>query len=165
MNAEQSRKMTELYIEMYDKLMMVARKNEDSEALAEEAVQETFSIACQKPEECLGCSSPQGWLVLTLRNVIRNAKRKRANTKRLVEQYLMAQFKEASVTEDRLDLNVLYGKTADMEEFQLMLEMAVHGRSHKEMAGARGISISACKKRVQRAREILQRKLEKDVTE
>ena len=73
MNAEQSRKITELYIEMYDKLMMVARKNEDTEALAEEAVQETFSIACQKPEECLESSSPQGWLVLTLRNVIRNA--------------------------------------------------------------------------------------------
>ena len=164
MNAEQSRKITELYVEMYDKLMMVARKNEDSEALAEEAVQETFSIACQKPEECLGCSSPQGWLVLSLRNVIRNAKRKRANTKRLAEQYLMAQFKEASASEDRLDLNILYGKTADMEEFKLILEMSVHGRSHKEMAESRGITVSACKKRVQRAREILQRKLEKDVT-
>ena len=164
MNSEQSKQITSLYIEMYDKLMMVARQNEESEALAEEAVQETFSIACQKPEECLGCSSPQGWLVLTLRNVIRNSKRKRANAKRLIEQYLMVQFKEASASEDRLDLNVLYGKTADMDEFKLILEMAVEGRSHKEMAEARGITVSACRKRVQRAKEILQRKLGKEVT-
>lgn len=164
MNAEQSRKITELYIGMYDNLMMVARKNEDSESLAEEAVQETFSIACQKLEECLEHPSPQGWLVSTLRNVIRNARRKRANGKRLIEQYLMAQFREASVSEDRLDLNILYGKTADTEEFRLIFEMAVDGRSHKEMAESRGISVSACKKRVQRAKEILQRKLGNDVT-
>lgn len=164
MNAEQSRRLTELYIEMYDKLMMVARKNEDSEALAEEAVQETFSIACQKPEECLEHPNPQGWLVITLKNVILNSKRKRANGKRFLERYLMAQFKEASVSENRLDLNILYGKTADMEEFKLISEMAIDGRSHKEMAESRGITVSACKKRVQRAKEILQRKLGKDVT-
>lgn len=164
MNAEQSRRITELYIEMYDKLMMVARKNEDNEALAEEAVQETFSIACQKIDECLRHPNPQGWLVTTLKNVILNSKRKRANAKRLIEQFLMAQFKEASVSENRLDLNILYGKTADTEEFKLILEMAVDGRSHKEMAESRGISVSACKKRVQRAKEILQRKIGKDVT-
>lgn len=164
MNAEQSRRITELYIEMYDKLMMVARKNEDSDALAEEAVQETFSIACQKPEECLEHPNPHGWLVITLKNVILNSKRKRANAKRLIEQYLMAQLKEASVSENRLDLNILYGKTADTEEFKLILEMAVDGRSHKEMAESRGISVSACKKRVQRAKEILQRKIGNNVT-
>lgn len=164
MNAEQSRRITELYIEMYDKLMMVARKNEDNEALAEEAVQETFSIACQKIDECLRHPNPQGWLVTTLKNVILNSKRKRANAKRLIEQFLIAQFKEASVSENRLDLNILYGKTADTEEFKLILELAVDGRSHKEMAESRGISVSACKKRVQRAKEILQRKIGKDVT-
>lgn len=164
MNAEQSRRITELYIEMYDKLMMVARKNEDNEALAEEAVQETFSIACQKIDECLRHPNPQGWLVTTLKNVILNSKRKRASAKRSIEQFLMAQFKEASVSENRLDLNILYGKTADTEEFKLILELAVDGRSHKEMAESRGISVSACKKRVQRAKEILQRKIGKDVT-
>jgi len=164
MNAEQSRAITELYVEMYDKLMMVARKNEESETLAEEAVQETFIIACQKPEEWMEHPNPRGWLVITLRKVILNSKRKRANAKRLIEQYLMAQYREAAVSEDRLDLSILYGKTADMEEFKLILEMAVNGRSHKEMAESRGISVNACKKRVQRAKEILQRKLEKDVT-
>jgi len=37
--------------------------------------------------------------------------------------------------------------------------MAVNGRSHKEMAESRGISVNACKKRVQRAKEVLRKKI------
>ena len=53
---------------------------------------------------------------------------------------------------------------SDLEEFQLLKEMAVDGKSHLEMAQARGISVNACKKRVQRAKEVLQKKIKSDVT-
>lgn len=159
MNREQRKIIEELYQEMYDKLMVYACVNLDSESLAEEAVQETFHIACQKPESICDSINPQGWLVNTLKNTVRNMKRSRANAKRILETYMMTQLREFSITEDRLDLKVLYENVADLEEFKLLSEMAIEGRSHEEMARSRNISISACKKRVQRAKETLQRKI------
>ena len=53
----------------------------------------------------------------------------------------------------------MYGKVAQLEEFQLLKEMAVDGLSHLEMAQKRGISVDACKKRVQRAKKFLQKKI------
>lgn len=159
MNAEQKRIIGALYQEMFDKLMAYACASLDSESLAEEAVQETFHIACQKPESVCGSINPQGWLVNTLKNTIRNIKSSRATAKRIVETYMLTQLRELSVTEDRIHLNVLYENVADTEEFRLLSEMAIEGRSHEEMAHSRGITISACKKRVQRAKETLQRKI------
>lgn len=159
MNAEQKRIIGELYQEMFDKLMVYARVNLDSESLAEEAVQDTFRIACQKPEDVCNSRNPQGWLVNTLKNTIRNMKSSRATAKRIVETYMMTQLREFSITEDRINLNVLYENVADTEEFRLLGEMAIEGRSHEEIARSRGITISACKKRVQRAKETLQRKI------
>lgn len=159
MTAEQKKIIEKLYQEMYDRLMIYARVNLDSESLAEEAVQETFHIACQKPESVCSSVNPQGWLVNTLKNTIRNMKRNRATAKRILETYLMTQLRECSITEDNIDLNVLYGNVADTEAFKLLAEMAIEGRSHEEMARNRGITVSACKKRVQRARETLQKKL------
>ena len=161
MNAEQSKQIEKLYLEMFDKLMVYARSSLDSEALAEEAVQETFRIACQIPERLCDSPNPQGWLVLTLKNTIRNMKSSRATAKRIMETYLLSQLKEASFSEDRINLNIMYENVADMEEFKLLKEMVVEGRSHEEMAKVRGISISACKKRVQRAKEKLQTKIHK----
>ena len=127
-------------------------------------MQETFRIACQEAEKCCNSPNPQGWLVNTLYNVICNAKRKRANAKRLIEEYLALQIRESYVSEDRLNVEILYQNVAGLEEFKLLSEMAVEGMSHKEMARRRNISVSACKKRVQRAREILQMKMKIDVT-
>lgn len=161
MNGEQSKQIEKLYLEMFDKLMAYARSSLDNEALAEEAVQETFRIACQIPERLCDSPNPQGWLVLTLRNTVRNMKSSRATAKRIVERYLMTQIKEVSISEDRIGLNILYENIADTEEFKLLSEMAVEGKSHEEMARTRGITISACKKRVQRAKEKLQTKIGK----
>ena len=164
MTEEQYKKIEELYREMRDKLLFIALKNEDSRSLAEEAVQETFQIACQEADKCCSSPNPQGWLVCTLHNVISNAKKKRVNAKKLIEDYLARQIRESYVAEDRLDVRLLYQNVADMEEFKLLSEMAIEGLSHKEMAQRRNISVNACKKRVQRAREVLQEKMKNDVT-
>jgi DNA-directed RNA polymerase specialized sigma24 family protein len=37
--------------------------------------------------------------------------------------------------------------------------MAVDGKSHLQMAEARGITVAACKKRMERAKKLLQKKL------
>lgn len=159
MNMEQKICIEALYLEMYDKLMVYARVSLDSESLAEEAVQETFRVACQKPDSICSSENPRGWLVNTLKNTIRNMKSSRAIAKRIVETYMITQLREFSVSEDRINLNVLYENVADTEEFKLLSEMAIEGRSHEEMARSRGITVTACRKRVQRAKETLQRKI------
>ena len=153
----QSKRIEELYFEMFEMLMAYARSVLDNEALAEEAVQETFRIACQKPKDVCESVNPQGWLVQTLKYTIRNINSNRATARKFLEQCLTVQ--ENTVTEDRVDLRVLYENVADTEEFQLLTEMAVEGCSLLEMATRRGISVDACKKRVQRAKETLRKKL------
>lgn len=161
MNAEQNRKIDELYREMFEKMKVYACCSLDNEALAEEAVQETFRIACQKPEALCESVNSRGWLVQTLKYTIRNIQSSRATAKRIVEKYLTTQIKDFSFSEDSLDLHILYENVADTEEFKLLAEMAIEGRSHLEMATRRGISVSACKKRVQRAKEILRRRIDR----
>lgn len=158
MTLQQREQIERLYLEMYEMLMAYARSSLNNEALAEEAVQETFRIACQKPEDLCSSENPQGWVVIVLKNTIKNIRHGQATAKRILEQYL-GQMKNLSITEDRIDIRLLYENIADLEEFKLLSEMAIEGRSHKEMADSRGITVAACKKRVQRAKEILQRKI------
>ena len=159
MTEEQRKLISELYLEMFDKLIVYAHSSLENDALAEEAVQETFRIACQSPEKLCCSSNPQGWLVLTLKNTIRNMKSNRATAKRIVERYLTAHIREISFSDNKISLDVMYENLANMEEFKLIKEMAIDGKSHLEMAQARGITVSACKKRMQRAKEILQKKI------
>ena len=161
MTTEQRRRIENLSCEMFDKMMVYACCSLDNEAQAEEAVQETFRIACQKPEQLCESVNPHGWLVQTLKYTIRNIQSSRATAKRIVERYLITQIQDFSFPEDNLDLHVLYENVADTEEFKLLAEMAIEGRSHLEMANSRGISVSACKKRVQRAKETLRRRIDK----
>ena len=164
MNPEQEKKIEHLYIEMYDMLISYARCSFAEEPLAEEAVQETFRIACQKPEQLCESPNPQGWLVKTLKFTISNMKRSRESARQVLSGYLIRQQEDSEFSEDKLALRLLYEDVSSTEEFRLFKEMAVDGKSHLEMAQARGISVSACKKRVQRAKEKLLKKFKKDVT-
>ena len=159
MNTEQSKRIEQLYLEMYDLLMAYARSSLENESLAEESVQETFRIACLKPEDLFASPNPKGWLINTLKNTIRNIKRSRTNANKLLIEYMATQSTDLSFSEDKLSLEVTYANVAHLEEFKLLKEMAVEGRSHLEMAQSRGISVDACKKRVQRAKELLRRKI------
>lgn len=159
MDTAQHNCIKELYYEMFDMLMAYARSALGNESLAEEAVQETFRVACQRPEQVCESVNPRGWLVQTLKYVIRNIRSSQLSARRLLEKYMETRGQEASFSEDHLDLHILYENVADTEEFKLLTEMVIEGRSHLEMAESRGISVDACKKRAQRAREKLRTKI------
>ena len=150
-----------LYLEMYDKLMAYARVSMQKESLAEEVVHETFCIACQKAEAVCNHPNPKGWLFLTLKNTIKNMKRTRATASRILEAYFRERLRDDSAHEDQVSLKILYRDLTDSDDFKILYEMAVMGRSRAEIAQARGITVNACKKRVQRAKEVLRKKLEK----
>lgn len=161
MDAAQSKLIEQLYMEMYDMLITYARCSLQENGLVEEAVQETFRIACQKPEELQRSPNPKGWLVTVLKNTIRNIKHNRATAQRILTQYLQLQVGKGAYSEDQLSLAALYGDIASSEEFKLLKEFVIDGHSHLEMAQARGISVDACKKRVQRAKKHLRAKIQK----
>ena len=159
MTAEQRRRIEELYVEMFDMLLIYASASLEEPALAEEAVQETFQVACQKPMQLLSSENPKGWLVNTLKYTICNMKRRRDSARQLLAKYLISQTKDIAISEDNLRLDLMYENIAETDEFQILRQMAIEGKSHLEMATERGISISACKKRVQRAKEKLKEKI------
>lgn len=159
MDADYRKQIEDLYQELFDKLMVYARSGLNNEALAEEAVQETFRIACQKPESVCNSPNPQGWIFNTLKFTIQNIRSNQASAKHILESYRHFYSDELIYTENQLSIDVMYANIANTEELQILIEMAIEGKSHAEMAAKRGISVNACKKRVQRAKETLQIKL------
>lgn len=161
MNKRYSEEIERLYHQMFCLLFEYARSSLSSDALAEEAVQETFAIACQKPEALCASPNPEGWLVNTLKNVILNMLRSRRAASRILTDYISSRASELPGSNDQVDVEFLYDDIAESEEFKLLKEMALEGRSQLEMAKERGISVEACRKRVQRAKESLRKKVRK----
>lgn len=160
MKAAYNREIERLYLLMYDRLFVYARSSLGNDALAEEAVQETFQIACMKPEPLCASPNPEGWLVNALKNVLSNMERSRATAKRILTDYLSAQLKEMAVSEDGSRFELLYENIVEMEEFKLIKEMVIDEKSQLELAQERGISLDACKKRVERAKKKLREKMQ-----
>ena len=160
MNEDHSQMIEELYFEMFRSLMSYA-KTALPAGLAEEAVQETFRIACQRADILAQSDNRKGWLVVTLRNTILNIRRNEESARRIMARFLMSGTKDLELAEDNIGLEVLYQNIADMEDYKLLKEMVLEGKSHAEMAEARGITVAACKKRVQRAKEVLRNKIGK----
>ena len=158
MTSDQHKRIEVFYLEMYDQLFLYAQNALKNESLAEEAIQETFRIVCTKPEDLLSSPNPKGWIINTLKYTMQNMRRNRDRTNALLNQYL-ATYTSDAFSENRIPLEVTYENVAHSEEFRLIKEMAVEGKSHLEMAQSRGISVDACKKRVQRAKEFLRRKI------
>lgn len=158
MTSDQHKRIEVFYLEMYEQLFIYAQNALKNESLAEEAIQETFRIVCTKPEDLLSSPNPKGWIINTLKYTMQNMRRNRDRTNALLNQYL-ATYTSDAFSEDRIPLEVTYENVAHSEEFRLIKEMAVEGKSHLEMAQSRGISVAACKKRVQRAKEFLRRKI------
>lgn len=148
-----------IYNELRDQLVFYAHSSLGNWALAEEAVQETFQIVCLKPDEFLSSPNQKGWIIKTLKYTIQNIKRNRDHTALLMNLYLEAYGDSVTYSEDPVNLELQYGDVSHSEEFRLIREMAVEGKTHLEMAHDRGITVAACKKRVQRAKEFLKKKI------
>lgn len=161
MNGTYNREIERLYFLMSSRLFVYARSVLGNESLAEEAVQETFRIACAKAEDLCTSQNPEGWLVNTLKYTLSNMARTREAANRILSMYISNRLGEITVTEDSVRLELLYGKVAELDEFKLLKEMVIDGKSHLEMAQARGITLNACKKRVERAKKILRGKIGK----
>lgn len=144
-----------LYCEMYDWLFGYACGALSDSSRAEEAVQETFRIACDKPAAVWECGNPKGWLVNTLKGVLRNFSRKDARDSQVLiplqEHYVREQAEELSP-------ELLYQDLAGTREYELMKAVS-DGHSVRELSDQLGISENTCKKRIQRSRTYLKKRI------
>lgn len=157
MEEQDNAQLEQLYRDMYNWLFGYANVSLSDTSRAEEAVQETFRIACDKLSVLLESENPRGWLVNTLKGVVRNLHRLYAREERL--------FVPLPEGTDWIDENayhpspeLLYQNLADTREFVLMRAMA-EGMTVRELAASMGVSEAACKKRIQRSRSFLREKI------
>ena len=158
MTNRQRKQIDALYDKNYDFLVSYAWGSLKNISLAEEAAQEAFAIACEKPDQVCNSPNPDGWLVNTLKNVIQNMERRRMAAEKVVTDCLGDKLELLPGPGDPRDLKLLYSNIADTEEFRIMIALGPEGMSMLELAEELGISYSAAKKRAERARKNLQRK-------
>ena len=148
-----------LYRRMFHTLYAYALRGMSDPSLAEEAVQDTFRVACEREDKLFASDNPEGWLMNVLKNVIRSTRRERA---RLAETVLEVLDETGGAADVELDLDPLYGDLSDSEDFRLLKRIALDRCTILEAAEEMGIPLETCKKRVQRARKRLQKRLRED---
>ena len=122
-------------------------------------VQDTFCIACVKQEQLAASGNPAGWLVQTLKNVLRNMERSHSSLYSFMRAAVL--YDDTVLQESREDANVdlLYGDLLPEEDFRLLKRIVLERYSYLEAAEELGISLEACRKRVQRIKQRLREKL------
>jgi RNA polymerase sigma-70 factor (ECF subfamily) len=160
-NDNQRRAIKALYTEMNSSLLAYAQSTMNDRSQAEEAVQDTFRIACAKADKFLLSPNPKGWLFNTLKNVIKNKVRSRVYLKDIVVSSFEIDENILFVDTDVLDVDFMYSDLTNVEDYKLLKKIALDKCSMIEVADEIGISVEACKKRVQRAKKKLKNFFEK----
>lgn len=78
---------------------------------------------------------------------------------RLIMQSLQVENLDELLVYDEEDVDLLYGDLAARDDFQLLKLVVLNGCTVLEAAEEYGITVEACKKRIQRIRTYLKKKL------
>ena len=159
MTPEQDQFFTKIYLERRKPLQMYAENALGNHAMAEDAVQQAFEIGWRKIEDFQNSPKPEGWIFRSLEFVISNMKSRLRTERRVIA--IMDDYRPDLVAApaDPLPLRVHFGELLDTPQFRIVYEMEIQGRTLAEIAKDLGISETACKKRAERARKDLQKKL------
>lgn len=162
--------MTELYSEFYEFLIAYADNAMDNPKEAEELIQETFLVACQKRKEFSESENPKGWLVNTLKNKIQEARRERDTIRRLMAKLMkLPKRRVVSYIEETPTIMNLFYKDILVRpnrltesEYDMLMKIGLYDYTMKELSEEYNTTVECCKKRVQRAREKAQRILKRE---
>lgn len=150
---EQETAIAQLYQEMFKSLCIYAMSSLNDRSLAEEAVQDTFRIACAKPDDLLSSENPKGWLTSTLKNVIRNIQRSHAHLSNLLLNAIPVE--EVAAAPSDLDFHVICADFVGENNYKLLKMISLDRYTMLEASRELGIMVEACKKRVQRTKKRL----------
>lgn len=124
----------------------------DDPFLAEEAVQEAFIIVCLNYTKLSTSPNPEGWIMNTHKNVCRNIRKKQHQ---YIKQLLSLNQAENLPTHSSSTYGIEndFSTFVNSDDYALLQKIILEGYSHKDVANELNISIDACKKRLQRAKE------------
>lgn len=162
LTSEQDARISQLYEETEKRLYIYALSALSEHTLAEEALQDTFRIACGKPDELLTSQNPHGWLMETLKYVIRNTRRSRARLNSLLLSALPLETVAAEPSKQDMEFDVMCSDYVGGEDYRLLQMITLDKYTMLEASQELGISVEACKKRVQRAKKKLKDFLEEN---
>lgn len=128
-----------------------ARATLQSEHLAEDIVQDTFTYAADHIDSFMESPNPEGWLYKAMGHLIQHALRTRQRL--LVRNIPLEDVMDLTTNEDGYEINELDMESEDM---QLIARYFAYGWSLAELAEQYGISVSAVKMRINRAKKRLQ---------
>ena len=161
MTVEQDQFFTKIYKERRKPLLMYAESALGDHAMAEDAVQQAFEIGWRKIEDFQNCPQPEGWIFRSLNFVVNNMKSRLRTERRVIAITDEYRPDLVAAPADPLPLRVHFGELVDLPQFRIVYEMEIMGRTLAEIARDLGISEDACKKRAERARKHLQKRLRK----
>ena len=160
---EQGRHIEQLFKSMQKNLHAYAAGVLRNDFQAEEAIQETFCIVCQNPQDALSSPNPPGWVMEALKYVLKNTVRRNATLKK----YFIAA-KDADIEwmgDPRHapdgDIDLMYANLICKDDYYLLKQVILEKRTMLDMAEELGISVEACKKRFQRAEKKFREEIEK----
>lgn len=143
-----------LYAQEKRRLVSIAFRLLKNKNDVEDVVQDTFIIAISKADEVVKHPCPSKWLVLTLKNRIRNLNRIYIKEQNLVfplENQEIATFD--SISKEALIL--LLKKCLSKQYYDIFVDYYFKGIDIKNIALAHNISLSACKMRLKRSRDLV----------
>ena len=141
-----------VYQEMCPHLMRYALASIKDPDLAEDVVQDVFRIAWTRIDVFMTSPNYKGWLINTLKYVLRDYQRAKVKYISLISKLLASQAYAKHGARMELSVDMLYEDMAGSEDLMLLKRLYLEDQTMKEIAATDGISVEACKKRVQRAR-------------
>lgn len=137
----------QLYTSYFERMIKAAYRMTGSVESAQDIVQDVFLLALRREEELCSHPSPEGWLMLTLRNLVQNERRR-------VGRHPMVSLDSAAVFSEKppdlsLDLYLPIGLSE--AEQTVLLWRFEQQMEYREIADRLGISEAGCRSRVCRA--------------
>lgn len=139
------------------------RKTQQS-ILAEEAMQEVFTVACVKIGEFYSSPNPELWLMMAAHYVSKNILKRLAKesmvTRPLEEDDDISSKPDADNTD--IELELAFGDIVKTDDFKMFAKLTLERNTLSEAAGEYNLSEAAFRKRMQRYKKKLRETLEKE---
>lgn len=148
MNRQQDAFFDQLYLEHYKDLFRYAYRLTYEQNIAEEIIQDVFLEAYKKIDLLYKHENPVGWLYVAVRNISKAYMRESLRMKKLLPLENNAVAITDVECKELLSQNFL-----TLEESEIMEKFYIEKNSLAEISVAYGISLSACKMRLKRARD------------
>ena len=121
---------------------------------AEDIVQTTFKIAIEKIDDFVYSPNPIGWIKTTLKNEMKNRRREQEKWQKIIIDIEI----DTIAYQDEY-FSETFSHSVDPEALDLLSKIYIEGIPYLELANQMGISISALKMRVYRAKEKIKRQI------